>query len=108
MEQFTVIKMKTKEERFIELIGDYKIELYSNTFPNIIHILNLNNYWIIEYNKGKSSFVSYVTIWIFFENEFLMHDDEIKIFLSEMFLKYFNLKNIIPYTIRVDLNKNNK
>ncbi len=78
--------MKTKEERFIELIKGYYIKENIDS----IDFFDKNNEWIIFY-KDKRTVLSYRKIWLIFEDEYGMNDGDKQIFLKTMLLKYLKL-----------------
>ncbi len=82
--------MITKEERFLELIKNYSIELSIDSFPFSFNIYNSNcrlikmqlNHAIISNNK----------IWSIFEKEYNMNEFDIEMFMYNTLLKYFGIK----------------
>ncbi len=91
--------MKSKEERFRELIddlftGDYSIHFSKNVFPNRLIILNSKDKFLIDFDQ-KTGFIwiSYKIIWKMFENEYNMSYSEIEHFIREQLFKYFKIKH---------------
>ncbi len=81
--------MKTKEERFRELIndlytGDYSIEISCNTFPNKITYLNAKEEWLFEDWSHGRTFISN-KIWPVLEKEFNMTYNEVEYFIIQVF-----------------------
>ncbi len=94
--------MKTKEERFKELIdclytGDYSIEIaLDGKFKNF-EIFNSKEQTLIEYNqKNKLLWVRKSLIWSVFEKEYNMKHDKIRAFMQKMLLVHLKINDLIP------------
>ena len=88
--------MKSKEERFVELIEGHHIETFSNDFINY-NIFNKKGEWIIEHNKYLNWIpVCEKNIWSVFEQEYNMEYNDIQFLIKNMLQKYFNIFGMEP------------
>ena len=82
--------MITKEERFLELIKNYSIELSIDSFPFSFTIYNFEG--VLIKMRIHYAIVSNSKIWSIFEKEYNMTESNIGIFINNMLLKYLNIK----------------
>ena len=85
--------MKTKEERFLGLLKDYRVEFSTENFINF-NISNSDGRLMVLYNKNCLD-TSYAGMDYIFEEEYKMNKQEIKKFIGDMMLKHFKLKNLV-------------
>ncbi len=91
--------MKTKEERFRELIvdlytGDYSVKISIDGFPNRIEILDSKERWLIYYRDYFGcTFIRHSLIWSIFEKEYDMNYNEVRQFMKDMLLMYLKIKS---------------
>ncbi len=92
--------MKSKEERFRELIGDlytgdYYVRISINTFPNAYHLYNSKGEWLIDYEQDIGyAWIQQDRIWLIFENEYNMEFKDIQVFMEDMLCKYIKIKEV--------------
>ncbi len=92
--------MKTKEERFRELIndlytGEYSVEISLNKF-RAIEINNSKYQWHIIYEKDRGIVFIGMKLWLVFEDEYSMKYNDIKSFMKDMLLTHFKIKGKKP------------
>ncbi len=89
--------MKEPEQRFIELMGEYKIEIFCDTFPNAIIYKNMKSEWLIWHDqKSGETKISWHLIWLNLEREYNMQQDEVKALMRIFLYKYFKIQGTIP------------
>lgn len=92
--------LKTKEERFKELIEGIQINRPMVNFEGYPTSLLWfkDNVLCFEYSwKTQNFWVSWSPIWSVFEEEFYMEYEDIKSFMKIMAEKHFKLKGVTPY-----------
>ncbi len=97
--------MKTKEERFIELIddlytGDYSVKITLDGSFKKVELFDSKGEWTIDYNQKTGwAWINYARIWSIFKDEYNMEQEDIKQFMQYVLLKYFKINKtryIIP------------
>ena len=94
--------MKTKEERFKELINDlytrdYSVKITLNGYYRRIEWFNSDGKWLIDYNQENGwTDISYDRIWSVFEKEHNMKYNDIQQFMSIMLLTHLKIKGTTP------------
>ncbi len=96
--------MKTKEERFLELIGDlytgdYSIEVTLDKTLKIITFYNSKNEWLIKHDqKNGYTCIKWSLIWLVFEKEYDMKYNDIESFMKDMLLTNLKIEGTTPRT----------
>ena len=91
-------KVKTKEQRFQELLSQVDIhqpKVDFGKYPNIIFWFDKNGNYFGEYDwKSGEFWFSYSNVWKVFESEFNLNYHEIRTFLNGQVEEHFKLKGI--------------
>ncbi len=92
--------MKTKEERFKELIndlfiGDYSVEITLDGQFKEIKYIDSEGDWLIDHvEKIKVVAIFYDKIWSVFEKEYGMNYNEVELLMNNLALKYFKIGDV--------------
>ena len=90
--------MKTKEERFIELMRGHSVQISSNTKLARIIWFDIDGKWLIVYNqKSYYTQIYKYRIWYIFVQEFDMKYEDIQSFMKDMLFKHFKIKGTTPW-----------
>ncbi len=88
--------MKTKEDRFKELLNNYSIQISIDSFPNKIEFFDKNGKWLIDYEKQfLSTYISFDRVWDVFEFEYNMKNSDIKKFIGQQLFNNFKINKMI-------------
>lgn len=89
--------IKTAEQRFIELLTDYKIIIIlDHNNDNHIVMYDKNDVYLIWHQiKLGINHISFNKIGIYFMKEYNMSKQALEYFFKDMILKHFNLKGTI-------------
>ena len=100
-------KVKTKEERFLELISGIDInqpKVDFEKYPNILFWFDKDGKYICEYDwKNDWFWFSHNQVWSVFESEFFLNYMEIRTFLNGMVEEHFKLKGITTHMLHGDV-----
>lgn len=89
--------IKSAEQKFIELIEEYTVELRTDKFPHEYIYRNMEGKWLIwQKQKSRCTYIKWSLIWLFFEKEYNMGNKEIKSFMNNMLFKYLKIEGTTP------------
>jgi len=90
--------VKTKEQRFLELISGIDIhqpKVDFQKYPNSLFWFDKDGIFICEYDwKNNYFWFHYLKVWSVFETEFNLTYQEIRNFLSGMVEEHFKMKGV--------------
>jgi hypothetical protein len=90
--------VKTKEQRFLELISGidvHKPKVDFEIHPNSLFWFDKDGNNICDYDwKSKYFWFSYSKVWSVFESEFALNHQEIRTFLNGMVEEHFKLEGV--------------
>lgn len=88
---------KNKEQRFLELIGDYKIEIIGGQ-QLYYYIKNIQGHFLITHDQeSEITWVSDENIYFYFKRKYQMKLGEFRLLMGKMLLKHFNIKDTTVY-----------
>jgi hypothetical protein len=90
--------VKTKEQRFLELISGIDVhqpKVDFQKYPNLLFWFDKDGNYVCEYDwKNNHFWFSYSNVWSVFESEFALNYQEIRMFLNGMVEEHFKLEGV--------------